>query len=49
MSKHVHDFYCFNFIHQFRTKNKLESHKEVRANKDFCGAVTMTLRYLQFN
>ena len=33
------DFYCLNCLHSFRRKNKLESHKKVCENKDFCGAV----------
>ena len=27
-SKYYGDFYCLNCLHSFRTKNKLESHKE---------------------
>ena len=30
------DFYCLNSLHSFRTKTKLESHKRVCENKDFC-------------
>ena len=33
--KHVGDFYCLNYFHSFRTKNKLESDKKVCENKDF--------------
>ena len=33
------DFYCFNCLHPFRTKNKLESHKKVCENKDFCNVI----------
>ena len=33
------DFHCLNCLHSFRRKNKLESHKKVCENKDFCGAV----------
>ena len=29
-------FYCLNCLHSFRTKNKLESHKKLCENKDFC-------------
>ena len=32
---HKGDFYCLNCLYFFRTKNKLESHKEVCENKDF--------------
>ena len=34
-SKHYSDFYCRNCIHSFRTKNKLELHKNVCGYKDF--------------
>ena len=30
------DFYCLNCLHTFRTKNKLQSHKKVCENEDFC-------------
>ena len=33
-SKNNGDFHCFNFLHSFRTKNKLQSHKKVCENKD---------------
>ena len=36
-SKHNGDFYCLNCLHSFRTKNKLESHKE--ACKIFCSII----------
>ena len=39
MSKHDGDFYCLNYFHLLRTKNKLESHKKVCENKDFCNVV----------
>ena len=32
MSKHDGDFYCFNYLCLFRTKNELESHKKVCEN-----------------
>ena len=35
-SKDKGDFHCLNFPHYFRTKGKLESHKKVCNNKDFC-------------
>ena len=38
-SKHYGDFYCLNCLHSFRTKNKLESHKRVCENKDFCNVI----------
>ena len=34
-SKSIGDFYCFNCLHSFRTKSKLESHKKVSENKYF--------------
>ena len=34
-SKNNGDFYCLNYLHSFRTKSKLESHKNVCKNKDF--------------
>ena len=33
------DFYCLNCLHSFRTKNKLESHKRVCENKNFCNVI----------
>ena len=38
-SKHKSDFYCLNCLHTFRTKNRLEPHKEAWGNKDFCNIV----------
>ena len=42
-----------NFLHSFRTKNKLKLHKKVCENKDFCGASTpreenMDLEFTQY-
>ena len=39
MLKHNGDYYCLNYFHSFITKNKLESHKKVCENKDFCKVV----------
>ena len=36
LSKHDGDFYGLNCLHLFRTKNKLELHKNVWKNKGFC-------------
>ena len=49
--KHKGDFYCLNCLHSFRTKNKLESHRRVRENKDFCNIIMLTedTRILEFN
>ena len=38
-SKNNDDFYCLNCVHSFRTKSKLQSHKKVSENKDFCNVV----------
>ena len=40
ISKNNGDFYCLNCLHSFRTKNKLELHKRVCENKDFCNVIT---------
>ena len=41
-SKNDGDFYCLNCLHSFRTKNRLESHKKVCENKDFCNIIMPT-------
>ena len=38
-SKHCSHFCCLNCFHFFRTKNKLELHKKVCENKDFCNVI----------
>ena len=50
-SKHYGDFYCLNCVHSFRTKNKLESHKKVFENKDFCNVImpSENTKILEFN
>ena len=35
-SNHVGDFYCLNCFHSYRTKNKLESHKKICENRNYC-------------
>ena len=35
-STHEKDFYCLNCFHSYRTKNKLESHKKIFENHDYC-------------
>ena len=35
-STHEKDFYCLNCFHSYRTKSKLESHKKICENHDFC-------------
>ena len=42
--KHLADFYCFYCFHWFRTKNKLELHKQVYENKDL-RCVVMSSEY----
>ena len=50
-SKHYGDFYCMNCLHSFRTKNRLESHKRVCANKHFCSVIMSSedTKILEFN
>ena len=38
-SRHDADFCCLNFLHSFKTENKLESHKNLCENKDFWNIV----------
>ena len=51
MSKHHSDFYCLDCPHPFATKNKLESHKKVCDNKEFCNIVMPSedTKILEFN
>ena len=35
-SNHHDDFYCLNCFHSYRTKNKLEAHKKICENHDYC-------------
>ena len=35
-SNHKEDFYCLNCFHSYRTKNKLEEHKKICENRDYC-------------
>ena len=35
-SNHYSDFYCLNCFHSYRTKNKLEPHKKICENHDYC-------------
>ena len=35
-SNHKEDFYCLNCFHSYRTKNKLESHKKIYENRNYC-------------
>ena len=52
-SKHDGDFYCLDCLYLFRTKNRLESHKKVFENEDFCNNVmpsedTKILDFIQY-
>ena len=33
---HYLGFYCLNCFHSYRTKTKLESHKKICENRDYC-------------
>ena len=35
-SNHEEDFYCLNCFHSYRTKNKLEEHKKICENHEYC-------------
>ena len=35
-STHKEDFYCLNCFHSYRTENKLEAHKKICENHDYC-------------
>ena len=35
-STHKEDFYCLNYFHSYRTENKLEAHKKICENHDYC-------------
>ena len=35
-SNHEGDSYCLNCFHSYRTKNKLEAHKKICENRDYC-------------
>ena len=35
-SNHKEEFYCLNCFHSYRTKNKLEEHKKICKNHDYC-------------
>ena len=38
-SKHYGDFYLSDCLHSFKTRKKLELHKKVCQNKDFCNII----------
>ena len=35
-ANHREDFYCLNCFHSYKTKNKLEAHKKICENRDYC-------------
>ena len=43
-SNHKEDFYCLNSFCSYRTKNKLEAHKKICENRDYCN-VEMPTKY----
>ena len=38
-SKNNGDFYCLNYLHSSKTKNKLELYEKVCEIKDFCNVI----------
>ena len=42
ISKNNRRFYCWNFIHPFKTKSKLQPYKKVCKNKNFCNIIMLT-------
>ena len=44
-SNHKEDFYCLNCFHSYRTKNKLEAHKKICQNRDYCRVEMPTKDY----
>ena len=48
---HFGNFYCLNCLNSFRTKNKLELHKRVCEDKDFCSVIMPPedTKILEFN
>ena len=50
-SKHYNDLYCLNCLHSLTTKNKLELHKKLSKNKDFCNVIMPSegIKILEYN
>ena len=50
-SKHHGDSHCLNCRHSFRTEYKLELHKQVCENKEFCNVIMSSedTKILEFN
>ena len=44
-SNHKEDFYCLNCFHSYRTENKLEAHKKICENHDYCHVEMFTKNY----
>ena len=49
-SNHKEDFYCLNCFHSYSTENKLEAHKKILENHDYCHAemptkINNTIKY----
>ena len=51
ISKNNRCFYCLICLHSFKTKRKLQSHKKVCKNKNFCNIImpTAETKISQFN
>ena len=50
-STHKEDFYCLNCFHSYRTRNKLESHKKICENHNYCNVEmpTKNNNIIQYN
>ena len=42
ISNHKEDFYCLNYFRSYRTKNKLEEHKKICENHNYCNVEMLT-------
>ena len=40
-STYKNDFDCFNWVHAFRTKNKIDSQEKVHKNHNFCEVIVL--------
>ena len=49
--KHNGDYYCLNYLHSFRKKNKLRSHKKICEKKDLCSVAMPSIdtKILEFD
>ena len=50
-SNHKEHFYCLNCFHSYRTENKLEAHKKICENHDYChvGMPTKSNNIIKYN